>query len=241
MLVSHCLRYVPLILVPFAAGGLAVRTTRPASAVGAARQEVPQQLSKTLGAGDPDRPPGTDSARAVLLIPLDLSGDVPLTAPQDGVEFDIDADGRQERVAWTRASSSVAFVFWDKTGDGVVKNGGQLVGGSTTPEAWNGFMALGLLARDAGGAIKPGHPMFSQLFLWVDRNHNGRSDSTEIQAVGAVFQQIGLGYFKPKRVAGPDANGNVFRWEGWLQRVGVPIDLPGGYSPAYDVVLQVAR
>jgi len=199
------------------------------------------QHTVSLNAGDPPRPPGIASSRAVILIPLGQEAAVPLTAPAEGVDFDIDGDGHKERVAWTQAGANVAFLFYDTDRDGILKNGKQLIGGSTTGEAWNGFMALRILAPGAGAIITEAHPLFSRLLLGVDRNHDGRSDPAELRPIGTAFQQIGLGYFSPKRVSGEDAHGNVFRFEGWLQRVGIPADAPVGYSPIFDVVLRVAR
>jgi hypothetical protein len=195
----------------------------------------------TLSGGDPPRPPGASSSSAVLLIPLGADDAVPLTKPEDGVDFDIDGDGHKERVAWSQAGAEVAFLFVDQDGDGVVKNGKQLIGGSTIGEAWNGFMALRLLASRPGGAVEAEHPLFPRLLLWVDRNHDGQSERPELQPIGRVFQRIGLGYFPAKRITGQDSNGNVFRFEGWLQRVGEPLGSRTGFSPDFDVVLKVLK
>jgi hypothetical protein len=194
-----------------------------------------------LSGGDPPRPPGTSSSSAVLLIPLGTEGAVPLTKPENGVDFDIDGDGHKERVAWSQAGAEIAFLFFDRDGGGIVKNGKQLIGGSIIGEAWNGFMALRLLASRPGGAVEAEHPLFPRLLLWVDRNHDGRSEPLELQPVGRVFQRIGLGYFPVKRIAGQDLNGNVFRFEGWLQRVGEPLGSRTGFSPDFDVVLKVLK
>ena len=200
------------------------------------------QHSETLNAGDPDRPAGSDSLRAVILIPLGTLTSVELTSAADGVDFDLDGDGRKERVAWTHADTELAFLFFDRDGDGIVKNGTELVGGATRQDAWNGFMALRFLAPGAGGAIAADHPMFSKLLLWLDRNHDGQSQAVELRRVGEVFQKVGLGYFKPKGGQQRDVHGNVVRFEGWLLPTTAPLDAPPGYSrPAYDVILQIRR
>jgi hypothetical protein len=197
------------------------------------------QTSKTLNLGDPDRPPGSDSLRAVILIPVGTATALDLTSPADGVDFDIDGDGRKERVAWTRPDAQLAFLFLDRDGDGVVKNGTELVGGAMRRDAWNGFMALGLAAPGAGGAITAEHPIFSKLLLWVDRNHDGQSQPGELRTIGEVFQKVGLGYSEPKGGQYKDAHGNVVRYQGWLLPASLPGDSRSGYSAAYDVVLQV--
>jgi len=199
------------------------------------------QSTKTLNAGDPDRPLGSDSLRAVILIPFGTATAVDLTSPADGVDFDIDGDGRKDRVAWTRPEAQFAFLFVDRDGDGIVKDGTELVGGAMRQDAWNGFMALRLAAPDAGGAITAEQPLFSKLWLWVDRNHDGQSQTGELRRIGEVFQKVGLGYFEPKGGQCKDAHGNVIRYQGWLLPASLPADSRSGYSSAYDVVLQVSR
>ena len=204
-------------------------------------QQGQSQTSKTLSAGDPDRPPGSDSRRAVVVIPLDAATTVELTSPADGAIFDIDGDGRKERVAWTRPEAQLAFLFLDRDGQGIAKSGTELVGGAMREDAWNGFMALRLAAPGAGGALTADHPLFSRLRLWVDRNHDGQSQAGELRKIGELFQKVGFGYLVPKGGESKDGNGNVVRFQGWLLPATLPADSRSGYSPAYDVVLQVSR
>ena len=205
------------------------------------RAQVQWQSSTTLNAGDPDRPPGSDNLRAVLLIPLGTSTSVELTSAADGVDFDIDGDGRNERVAWTRPDTQLAFLFFDRDGEGIVKNGTALVGGAMRHDAWNGFMALRFLAPGAGGAITADHPIYSKLLLWLDWNHDGQSQAAELRKVGEVFQKVGLGYFEPQGGQQRDVYGNLVRFQGWLLPTTAPADSLSGYTPAYDVILQVSR
>ncbi len=45
---------------------------------------------------------------------MDLSGDgLALTSVQDGVRFDLDADGTAEQAAWTASGSDDAFLVTD--------------------------------------------------------------------------------------------------------------------------------
>lgn len=202
-------------------------------------QEIPVGTSTaTKNLGDPSRPPGKDSDRAVIVIPLDKSRAVELTDAEDGVYFDIDGDGRQDRIAWTVAGTDVALLALDRDSDGAVTNGQELIGGVTLPGAWNGFMALRMLEPAAGGSITAEHSLFSRLLLWTDRNHNGTSEAGEMRKIGELFQKIGLGYFDIEKRR-TNVRGNPFRFEGWLLPTGVPMDSADGYRPAYDVVLQV--
>jgi len=100
-------------------------------------------------------------------------------------------------------------------------------------------MALRLVAPGVDGAISADHPLFSKLFLWVDRNHDGQSQAGELQRIGEVFRKVGLGYFVPKGGEYKDGSGNVVRFQGWLLPASLPADSTSGYSAAYDVVLQV--
>lgn len=205
------------------------------------QERVLELSTKVLDAGDPPRPPGSESLRAFILIPIGSGSSLQMTGVADGVDFDVDGDHRLERVAWTRADAEIAFLFLDQDHDGKVTSGRDLIGGGTTPEAWNGFMALRLLEPTARGAIAAGQPLYSRLLLWVDRNHNGRSEDSELRPVDQVFQQIGLGYFVPPDHASHDAHGNLIRYQGWLQKTGTSVDsqMPR-YHPAYEVVLQVS-
>jgi hypothetical protein len=205
------------------------------------QERVLELSTKVLDAGDPPRPPGSESLRAFILIPIGSEARLHLTGLADGVDFDIDADHRRERVAWTRAGAEIAFLFLDLNHDGRVTSGRELIGGGTTHEAWNGFMALRVLEPTARGAIAAGHPLYSRLRLWVDRNHDGRSEDPELRPVGEVFQQIGLGYFVPRDHDGLDAHGNVVRYQGWLQKTGPSTESESPrYHPAYEVVLRVS-
>ena len=215
--------------------------TAVAATPSGAQERVLEQSTRILDAGDPPRPPGSESLHAFILIPIAAESDLQLTGVADGVAFDVDGDGRRERVAWTRAGTDVAFLFLDQDGNGQVTSGRELIGGRTTPKAWNGFMALRLLEPAARGAITVGHPLYSRLLLWVDRDHNGRSDASELRPVSEAFQRIGLGYFVSRDPDRQDAHGNVVRYQGWLQKTGTSIESETqGYRPAYEVVLQFA-
>ena len=50
-----------------------------------------------------------------------------LTSPENGVFFDLDADGNPDRAAWPR-DGSVAFLFNDRNGNGVPDDGAELFG-----------------------------------------------------------------------------------------------------------------
>jgi hypothetical protein len=170
---------------------------------------------------DADPAPATASdVASVMLMPLGESPDAfSLTAPERGVVFDVDGDGDRERVAWTEAGAEVAFLALDANGDGRITSGRELFGSHTMPGVTNGCNALLHTFETSGaprsGSVHSGHRLYRQLLLWVDRNHDGESQSNELRPASEPFTAIGLGFGKLRRW---DAHGNRVRWEGWMER-----------------------
>ena len=182
------------------------------------RQQENRLLSFPLDA-DP-APAAASDVASVMLMPLGENPDAfSLTAPEGGVTFDIDGDGDRERVAWTEAGAEVAFLALDANGDGRITSGHELFGSHTMPGVTNGCNALLHTFETSGaprsGSVHSGHRLYRQLLLWVDRNHDGESQSNELRPASELFTAIGLGFGKVGRW---DAHGNRVRWEGWMQR-----------------------
>ena len=141
-----------------------------------------------------------------------------LTRPQDGVRFDIDADGVPERVAWPETGVNAAFLVHDTNEDGAITSGAELIGSATYADVTNGCNALLRMLERSGaeraGSIHAGHDLYDRLLLWVDRNHNGRSERTELTRARERFTAIGMGF---QKVHWADAQGNVVRYVGWMQ------------------------
>lgn len=147
-----------------------------------------------------------------------------LTNLENGVRFDLDADGVPEQVSWTHQDSDEAFLAMDRNGNGSIDNGAELFGNGTpaypssdvtTP---NGFEALKFLELPDYGANLPDETLdandasFSRLLLWRDANHNGISEPDELvpaRAAGVVA--IPTDYKNKRRV---DKYGNQFRQRG---------------------------
>ena len=151
-----------------------------------------------------------------------------LTNVEDGVPFDLDADGTPELVAWTRAGSDDAFLAIDRNGNGRIDDGTELFGNHSPVygarsdvTAANGFEVLKFLdslataaTRAPDGRLDLRDPVFSKLLLWRDLNHNGVSEADELtRVVDEGIVAISTDYRIGKKV---DRFGNEFRQVGRL-------------------------
>ena len=166
------------------------------------------------GGENPDECAGNPFCGCPLI--LDLNGDgIQTTDASTPVQFDLNADGVAESLTWTNGATEEAFLWTDVMPNGTVDSGAELFGiGTAMPSggrAANGFVALAFHDHPANGGNGDGEitladAIWSRLRLWVDANHNGVSEITEIgpiQAYGIIA--LGLAYsFDPE----PDAAGN---------------------------------
>lgn len=141
-----------------------------------------------------------------------------LTDAIDGVDFDLRPDGAQERIGWTSPESDDAFLVLDRNGNGSIDNGAELFGNFTpqpTSSTPNGFLALAEFDKAANGgngdeAIDSGDNIFSSLRLWRDVNHDGASQSGELQdLIHSGVLRMSLDYRLSNR---RDPHGNRFRY-----------------------------
>lgn len=177
-----------------------------------------------------------------ILISLQNGGDLMLTNPEDGVWFDMFADGRSVRIAWTTANTEVGFLALDRNSNGLVDDGSELFGNytplSSGGNAANGFEALVDLdggADVSDGALTSTDPGFSQLRLWIDRNHDAYSQPEELlemQEAGIV--KIFTAY-QPRRRVDDNFNRYILRGEAVISRNGRERELR-----IWDVILRRA-
>lgn len=189
--------------------------------------------------------------------------DYKLTDMLNGVQFDLDGDGTPELTSWTAQNSHLAFLALDRNGNGKIDSGKELFGNYTFPDVKNGFAAL-LRDSHKAGLIVQGVPLYEQLLLWEDENHNGLSEPAELHKFSDEFIGLDGGYFE---VAWALANqdrvfierfkdqaplvdqfGNEYRFQGTanVRDPGKSKTFPMGYPgaerdtmiPIYDVTLR---
>lgn len=155
-------------------------------------------------------------------IVIDLgNGTLRFTSAANGVLFDIDGDGQRNALAWTEAGSPDGFLALDRNGNGTIDSGLELFGNytaqpqSATP---HGFRALAVLDDSGDGVISAADAAYSALRIWVDANHNGRSEPQELATLQSHgIRSIDLRYVTSRR---RDAYGNVLRYKSAVDRNG---------------------
>jgi hypothetical protein len=164
-----------------------------------------------------------------ILLAVGQSSEYLLTSLEGGVRFDLDSDGRAEQISWTRPGEPLGFLVLDRNGNGLIDNGRELFGNYTPLEgdltAAQGFEALAAWDAPSGGGngdgwINPADAVWSRLQLWVDANHNGISEPTELFSLGAL-RVTGIStqaYAEGRR----DRYGNTFRFRGQFIIAGNP-------------------
>lgn len=144
------------------------------------------------------------------------------------------------QISWTEAGSQIAFLFLDRNGNGTVDSGKELFGNRTdqppSPNA-NGFLALAEFDKPAKGGNGDGiidsrDAVFVDLRLWLDINHDGVSQPSEIRTLpeSGVFS-LDLGYKESRR---RDRFGNEFRYKARVNPTDQHAESDAG-KWAYDV------
>jgi len=137
---------------------------------------------------------------------------------EDGVWFDIDADGNANFITWTARGRDLGFLWLDRDGDGWVDDGGELFGDATDQPysiAPNGFEALAVFDQiseggNEDGRISSADRVFDQLRFWSDLDHDARVDPGEVLSLRqASVRWIDLNYRDARRL---DPHGNLIRW-----------------------------
>jgi hypothetical protein len=164
------------------------------------------------------------------------SGDYRLTGRNSPVLFDMRGNGHPQLMGWTAAGADEAFLWLDRNHNGKVTSGAELFGNFTPLKnrrmAINGFEALAEFDANHDGVIDDLDPIWPQLMLWRDLNHNGISEPNEMSRLdNSDVTAIDLhDHWTGKH----DRWGNTFRYKSL-----VSIRNKSGYGeqkqPVYDI------
>jgi hypothetical protein len=158
-----------------------------------------------------------------------------LTDPDNGVLFDMDADGRRDRTSWTTPGSSLAFVALDRNDNGRIDDAAELFGEHTPlrdgSKPLNGFIALKELDDNGDHVIDDNDAIWAFLLLWTDGNHDGISQPTELAPIpSSNITSLSTAYRWTGR---RDQYGNMFRYAATCEA--------DNSAPYYDVYFRIKR
>jgi hypothetical protein len=110
---------------------------------------------------------------------LDLDGDgIHPTQLSDGVQFDLFASGQMTQSAWLGGGDGLLVL--DRNNNGLIDDGSELFGDSSFAQSWgDGFQALAQLDSDGDGQVDAHDPLYAELRVWVDANHDGIGPASE--------------------------------------------------------------
>lgn len=133
---------------------------------------------------DYDKAGKAQPPRDPLIIDLGETG-IELRSLEHGVNFDLDNNGFAEKTTWIGTEDG--FLALDRNGNGSIDNGGELFGDQVIlkdgSKSESGFEALAELDDNGDGIIDNKDSAFANLRVWIDANHNGKSDSNELKTL----------------------------------------------------------
>ena len=148
---------------------------------------------------------------------LDLDGNGIETLASNGHKgalFDHDKNGIRTATGWVGKNDG--FLVYDRNGDGIVNNGGELFGDNTLlkngEHATNGYQALADLDENGDGKVDAADSAFTKLRVWRDLNQDGISQEGELLTLDeAKVKALNLANKNTDRDLG---NGNSLAEEG---------------------------
>mgnify|MGYP000597815366 CR=1 FL=1 len=135
---------------------------------------------------------------------ISLTGQVPQVA--DGsFEFDLNSDGQLDAQTETMGnlSSGMAYIAFDKNGDGEINNGSELFGATSG----QGFAELAQYDDDGNGWIDENDAIFSKLSVWQPNTESSLTSFSEA-GVGAIYLQSEETPFELTKISG-DADARI--------------------------------
>lgn len=143
---------------------------------------------------------------------LDMDGDgFDFRSSGDGVDYDLDGSG-VKRTGFVQGDD--ALLYFDRDGNGLVSNAGELFGASG--QFANGFAELAQYDDNDDGVIDEKDAIYSQLHTWQDKNGDGVCSADEVKSLAeAGIASINLGYSQTRV---DDGKGNIISQTGSFQR-----------------------
>ncbi len=127
---------------------------------------------------------------------LDLDDDgIELSSQKDGVNFDLDGDGKIDKTSWTAGGKDFddAFLVLDRDGNGKIDSGKELFGDQHGEE--NGYFELAKYDLNKDSKIDANDDVYTKLELWSDMNHNGQVDEGELKTLAEMgVKSISTGF-----------------------------------------------
>jgi hypothetical protein len=153
-----------------------------------------------------------------------------LTDDRNGVNFDMYNNGFPIRWSWTGRGEDDSFLALDRNHDGLISAGAELFG-KLTPQPQstdrNGFTALAVFDLNLDGQINAQDPVYTQLQIWTDDNHDGISQTNELFSLPSKgVSSISTDYHLSRR---SDRWGNLFRYKS-------KAIINGTEKPIWDVI-----
>ncbi|MEP1571697.1 DUF5801 repeats-in-toxin domain-containing protein [Roseibium album] len=142
---------------------------------------------------------------------LDLDGDgVELISAENGVDFDVNADGIVEQTGWV--GSDDGLLVMDVDGSGAIENGSEIFSESFNGGSYaDSLEALASLDDNGDGVIDAGDAAFNDIKVWQDANSDGVVQEGELKSlVEHDVASIDLG----ARPVYQDVDGNTVFAEG---------------------------
>ena len=147
---------------------------------------------------------------------LDLDGNGIQTSPAaQGVHFDMAATGTAaaSQALWGWVAGGDGLLVRDRNHDGVINDGSELFGLGTRladgTRAANGFAAMAAEDSNHDGKLNALDAHWKELQLWVDANHNGKTEPGELHSLA----EFHITEIKLQAQTGVEVNhGNLLGW-----------------------------
>jgi hypothetical protein len=119
-----------------------------------------------------------DAVKDPLVVNL---GAGPVALSAERIQFDIDADGTEDSMAFVSHESG--FLAIDKSGNGIIDSGAELFG----PATGNGFHELAAYDEDGNGWIDEGDSGYSAMRVWRQTDGQQTLETLESLGIGALY------------------------------------------------------